>query len=174
VWLVCIQLAGEAYSNGMSLWRIKGCVVMASLLANVALPAMCGACMDLAAKPACGENHNAGASGNEQHSLMNGHCADCGDQLGITAKETAQHAPVSGFMFLDCARRICVEAAEQTAAIYRDRVDAQRLVGDRATFGVAAEIVRPALRTVHLNVFGSDKRSSGNSAYQPLSVSLKI
>ena len=54
--------AGEAYSNGMSLRRIVGCAVMALLLASAALPATCGACMDFAAKPACGERHGAGAS----------------------------------------------------------------------------------------------------------------
>jgi hypothetical protein len=168
---VCIQCAGEAYSNGMSLRRITGCVVMALLLASVALPAMCGACMDFAAKPACGEKHDAEASGNKQHSLL-GHCADCGDQPGITAKETAQHVSASEFMILDCARRICVEAAEQTVAIYRHRIDKDRKVADGATIsGLAAG---PALRTIHYNVFGSGKIASGNSAYQPLAVSLKI
>jgi len=156
----------------MSLRRITGCVVMTLLLASVALPAMCGACMDFAAKPACGEKHDDGASGNKLHSLTDGHCADCGDQPGITAKQTAQHAPVSGFMFLDCARRICVEAAEQTAAIYRDRIDKDREVADGAT--ISGPAAGPALRTIHHNVFGSGKIASGNSAYQPLAVSLKI
>jgi hypothetical protein len=159
----------------MSLRRIAGCAVMALLLASVALPAMCGACMDLAAKPACGEKHDAGASGNRQLSLaMDGHCADCGEQPGTAAKETGRSAPVSEFVFLDCARRICVPAGEQNAMIYRGRVDGHRLVGDRITLGASAEIARPALRTVHLNIFGSGKKSLGHSAYQPLSVSLKI
>jgi hypothetical protein len=159
----------------MSLRRITGCAVMALLLASVALPAMCGACMDFAAKPACGETHDAGANASEQFSMAMGvHCGDCGDRPGITAKESAQHASVLEFMFLDCARRICVQAVEQNAAIYRGGVEAQRLVGDRATFGVFVEIASPALRTAHLNVFVSGKIASGNSAYQPLSVSLKI
>ncbi|MEQ1353174.1 MAG: hypothetical protein ABLT11_04090 [Candidatus Acidiferrum sp.] len=160
----------------MSLRRITGCAVMALLLASVALPAMCGACMDLAAKPACGEKHDAGASGHEHDStVMGGHCADCGDHPGITGRELARHAPVSEFMFLDCARRICVQAAgEQNATIYRNRVDAHRLVGDRTTFGVPAENAGLALRKVHRNVFGSGKIASGNSAYHPLVVSLKI
>lgn len=158
----------------MSLRRITGCVVMALLLASVALPATCGACMDFAAKPACGEKHDAGASSSAQLSVaMAAYCTDCGDQPGITVKQTAQHAPVSGFMMLDCARRICVQAAEQTAAIYRDRVDAQQLVGDRATFGVAA-VVRAAMRSDHWTVFGLNKTISVNSAHRPLLVSLKI
>jgi hypothetical protein len=131
--------------------------------------------MDFAAKPACGEKHDARASGNRQLAMaIDGHCADCGEQPGITAKQTGRHAPVSGFMFLDCARRICLQAGEQNATIYGGRVDAHRLVGDRTTFGVCAEIASPALRTVHLNVSGSGKIVSGNFAYQPLSVSLKI
>jgi hypothetical protein len=159
----------------MSLRRIVGCAVTALLLASVALPAMCGACVDFTAKPACGEKHDAGVSGNRQFSMaMDGDCADCGDQPGITAKETGRPAPVAGFMVLDCGRRICVQAGERTAIIYRGRVDAHRLVGDRTTFRVAAEIARPALRTVRLNIFESAKKSLGNSAYQPLSVSLKI
>jgi hypothetical protein len=159
----------------MSLRRIVGCAVMALLLASAALPAMCGACMEFAAKPECGEKHDGAATGNKQNSIaMGGHCADCGDRSGITAEETWRHAPVSGFMFLDCARRICVQAGEQNVTIYRDFVDAHRRVDDRATFGVSAEIARPAVGTVQLNVFGSGKIASGNSAYHPLLVSLKI
>jgi hypothetical protein len=139
------------------------------------LPAMCGACMDFAAKPSCGEKHDAGASGNRQLSMaMDAHCGDCGDQPGITAKETGRHGPVSEFVLLDCARGICVPAGERNATIYRGGVDAHRLVGDRITFGVSAEIASPALGTVHLNVFGSEKIASVNSAYHPLLVSLKI
>lgn len=148
---------------------------MALLVASLVLPAMCGACMDLAAKPVCGERHDAGASANRQLSMaMDGHCADCGDQPGITGKETGRHAPVSEFMFLDCARRACVRAGEQNATIYRGGVEAHRSIGDRTAFGVSAEIASPAPRTVHLNVFGSEKIASGNSAYHPLLVSLKI
>jgi hypothetical protein len=169
------ETAGGAYSNSMSLRRIVGCTVMALLLASVALPAMCGACMGFAAKPACGENHDGAATGNKQLSMtMSGHCADCGDRPGINAKETGRRAPVSEFVFLDCERRICVQAGEQNATIYRDGVIGHRLVGDRTTFGGSAEIARPALRAVHLNVFGSEKITSGNSAYHPLLVSLKI
>jgi hypothetical protein len=165
--------AGEAYSNGMSLRRTVGFAVMALLVASVALPAMCGACMDLAPRPGCGEKHDAGASAIEQHSMRDGHCGDCGDQPGIAAKR-AQYVSLSGVMFFDCARRICVPAGGQNATIYRGGVTARRLVGDRTTSGASAEIGCAAMRSVHLNVFGSGKRSSGNSAYQPLSVSLKI
>ena len=146
---------------------------MALLLANVALPAMCGACMDFAAKAACGEKHDAGTS-RQLSMAMSGHCADCGDQLGITAKTAERRALESEFIFLDCARRICAQAGEQNVAIYRDGVEAQRSVGDRTAFEVSAKIAGSALRMVHLNVFGSGKTSLGNSAYQPLSVSLKI
>lgn len=146
---------------------------MALLLASVALPAMCGACVDFAAKPACGEKHADAANAIERHSAaMDGHCADCGEQPGITAKQG--NALGSEFMFLDCARRICVQAGEESAAIYSVRVDEHRLVGDRATFVVSAELASLALRTVHLNVFGSGRTAPGNSAYQPFLVSLKI
>jgi hypothetical protein len=159
----------------MSLRRIAGCAVMMVLLASVALPAMCGACMDFAAKAACGEKHDGGASGSRQlATAMDGHCADCGDQPGITANERGRYAAASEVMLLDCSQGICVQAGERSAAIYRDGVTARRWVGDRATFGVAAEIGSPALRAVHPNVFASGKRSSRNSAYQPLTVSLKI
>jgi hypothetical protein len=157
----------------MSLRRIVGCAVMALLLASAALPATCGACMDFAGKAACGERHGAGASRN-QHSIMNGHCADCGDQPGITAKETGRHVPVSVVVFLDCARRICVQAGEQNATIYRGPVDMHRLVDDRPTFGVSAAVVRAAVRSDHWTVFGMNKTISVNSAYHPLLVSLKI
>lgn len=170
-------MAGGAYSYGMSLRRIMGCAVMALLLASVALPAMCGACMDFAAKPACREKHDGAANANEQHSTaMDGHCTDCGEQPGITGKETGRHAPVSEFMFLDCARRICVQAGERNAMIYRDRdgPDARRLVGNRTTLGVSAAVVRAAMRSDHWTVFGMSRTNSVNSAYRPLSVSLKI
>jgi hypothetical protein len=159
----------------MSLRRIVGCAVMALLLASVALPAMCGACMDFAAKPACVEKHGGAASGNQQLPMaMDGRCADCGEQPGIAAKGTGRHVPVSEFMFFDCARRVCVQAGEEHATIYRGGVEAHRLVGDRTTFGVSAEIAGTALRTVQLNVFASSKMPSGNSPYHPLLVSLKI
>jgi hypothetical protein len=144
---------------------------MVLLLGSGALPAMCGACMNLAARPACGEKHDTGAGG-KQHSIRNGHCADCGDQPGITAKETGRHAPVSEFVLLDCARRICVQAGEQNAAIYRDRVDTNRKVADGAA--MSASTAGPTLSTIHQNVFGKGKKSLGNSGYQPLAVSLKI
>lgn len=148
---------------------------MLLLLVSAALPAMCGTCMDFAAKPACGEKHNGAANENKQNSVAMGTlCADCGDQPGITAKESARHAHLTGFMFFDCARRICVQAGEQTATTYRSGIDAHRLVGDRSIFGVSAEIASSAPRSVHLNVSGSGKIASGDSAYQPLVVSLKI
>ena len=166
---------GGAYSNGMSLRRIAGCAVMALLLASVALPPMCGACVDFAAKPVCGEKHGAGASGNKQNSVAIGaHCADCDDQSGVTAKATGRHAPFSDVMFIDCRQRTCESAVEQTATIYRSAIDAHRLVGPRSIFGVSAEIANSGPRSVHLNVSASGKIASGNSAYQPLVVSLKI
>ena len=149
-------------------------MVMTLLLASVALPAMCGACMDFAAKPACGEKHDAGANATEQHSIRDGHCADCGDQTGIAAKERAQHASLSEVMLLDCARRICVQAGAQNATIYRDGVTSRRLVGDRTTFRVSAAVVRAAMQSDHWTVFGMNKTISVNSAYHPLLVSLKI
>ena len=165
------ETAREAYSDGMSLRPITGCAVLVVLLASVALPTMCGACVDFAAG-ACGEKHDAG-TGRQLSMAMSGHCADCGEQPGITANGRWRHVGASEVMFLDCARRICVQAGEQSAAIYLDRGDARRMTGDQATFGGSAGILFAAVRVAHLNVFGSVK-SLGNSAYQPLSVSLKI
>jgi hypothetical protein len=158
----------------MSLRRFVGCAVMVLLVASVALPAICGSCMDLAAKPSCGERHDAGTSRNRRLAMaMGGHCADCGEQPGITARETELRALVSEVMFFDCARRLCVQAGEQNAIIYRGGFDAYSLVGDRAIFGVCAEIASPGLGTIRLHSLGSGK-ASGNFAYPPLLVSLKI
>jgi hypothetical protein len=159
----------------MGLRRIGGSGLVAVLLLGIALPAFCGECHRMTKEAACAESHTAATNRHENRSAsMDANCQSC-DVQGLSAKTQSRHEPVSELIFLSCSQRSCEQLTAQSFAVNVEKWSpAQR--GDQAGFkiSVAVLLLDHASRSVHPNSFRHSKTASLNSAYRPLSVSLKI
>ncbi len=160
----------------MELRRMMGAALAVLLLVSVARPAMCGECRgSTAAKAACAGEHQSASAHEHPSVAMNAPCGSCGERQGSATKARSHNVGDAELTPRDCARPACNGFAEQSAALDSAKWPAtQRSDQIDSVAGAAWKFSGLASAGFSPGPLASHKTTSGNSAFQPLSVRLKI